>query len=431
MDARPATRTRRSLLTAAAAAGGALAAQAIARPAPVSAASVVLGAVNTAGTATTIRSNEAANTAKALIGVVLHAGAGGSTAGVQGQSNALHGNGVFGVAINGNSKGVWGRSANGRGVYGEATGTSGKNYGVHGESKSDLGIGVFGTGFNGIRGEGVTGVYGFGDTYGVYALGDTIGVAGGSSLNIGVQGSGPIEGVRGLSPTGTGVRGTGGTYGVRGQGDTYGVYGNGDLYAVRGVGGNYGAYVTGTSYGVFASSGSYAGWFNGKVHITGILENAGGSLVIDHPVDPANRTLAHSSVEAPERLNVYRGTVTLDVRGQATVRMPRYFHALNAEFGYQLTAIGVAAPDLHVGRRIERNSFAIAGGQPGQDVCWIVTGSRRDAWAKAHPLRVDRAKRRKDRGRYLNPEVHGMPRSTAINPPPRDARHLRRRALGQ
>jgi hypothetical protein len=48
-------RSRRSLL---AAAGGALATQALVRPSPVAAADVVLGAVNTATAATTIRNTQ-------------------------------------------------------------------------------------------------------------------------------------------------------------------------------------------------------------------------------------------------------------------------------------------------------------------------------------------------------------------------------------
>jgi hypothetical protein len=180
--------------------------------------------------------------------------------------------------------------------------------------------------------------------------------------------------------------------------------------------------VTGTSYGLYAGSASFAGWFNGKVHVNGALSKSGGSFLIDHPGDPGNRTLEHSFVEAPERLNVYRGNITLDARGRATVRMPRYFEALNAGYSYQLTAVGEPAPNLHVARKIERSSFAIAGGSPGQEVCWQVTGARQDAWAKAHPLRVERTKRRADRGRFLDPELHGQPMSAAIGQPPSTAR---------
>jgi hypothetical protein len=59
----PGPRTRRSVLAAAAAAAGAIATQAVLRPGPASAAgNVVLGEVNTAASATTIRTTEAVST---------------------------------------------------------------------------------------------------------------------------------------------------------------------------------------------------------------------------------------------------------------------------------------------------------------------------------------------------------------------------------
>jgi hypothetical protein len=118
IPSRIAPRSRRSLLAAAAAAGGALATQALVRPSPVAAADVVLGAVNTATNATTIRNTQALSSAKAIVGLVTTTIAGSSTAGVQGQSNATNGNGLFGVAMSGPSaKGAWGRSA---GISGRA-----------------------------------------------------------------------------------------------------------------------------------------------------------------------------------------------------------------------------------------------------------------------------------------------------------------------
>jgi hypothetical protein len=171
----------------------------------------------------------------------------------------------------------------------------------------------------------------------------------------------------------------------------------------------------------------YAGYFVGRAHVNGNLSvvgsisKGGGGFLIDHPLDPASRYLEHSFVEAPERLNVYRGTVTLDGAGRATVRLPRYFGALNADVSYQLTALGVAAPGLHVARGVtgRGNSFRIAGGAAGQDVCWQVTATRQDAWAQANKLRVERGKPRAERGRFLHPQALGKPRSSAIHRVPR------------
>jgi hypothetical protein len=427
-------RSRRSVLAAAvAAAGGALATQALVRPTTVAAADVVLGAINSAPAATTIRSTQALNSAKAIVGVVTFAGPGSSTAGVQGQSNSQNGNGVFGVASIGNSKGVWGRSVNGRGVYGEATAAAGQTYGVYGQSASDGGIGV--------HGSGTYGVSGFG-RYGVYATGVIHGVRGGSTNGTGVHGeSTNLYGVRGKSTNSYGVFGDSNTgHGVGGR--AYSLSGYGVVGAnVPGTGvagfsdGSHGVYGFSTnSHGVFGRSQTgvavygeapQAGYFLGNVFVEGTLGKSGGSFIIDHPADPANRTLEHSFVEAPERLNVYRGSVTLNSRGSATVRLPRYYQLLNTDHSVQLTAVGSPAPSLHVSRRVEGGRFAIAGGAPGQEVYWQVTGARQDKWARMHPLRVERTKKRKDRGKYLNPDLFGHPRSAAIFAAPRPPRRPR------
>jgi hypothetical protein len=420
-------RSRRALLTAAAAAGGALATQALVRPAPATAADVLLGGINNTTAATTIRNYVAGQVdAKAIVGLVSHTAPGGSTAGVMGQSNARNGNGVFGVALSGGSKGVWGRTASGSGVYGQAIATSGVGHGVFGETLAPDGRGVYGhasatTG----RSRGVYGLARSSQGIGVYGRatatsGNTVGVwaQSDSPSGIGLYGiaysqTGQCQGVYGESRSTLGI-------GVWGRG-MHAFHGSG--YGVDSVGmyatGYTGVYGAGVDYGVYGFGGSkqvaYAGYFWGKVHVSHTFTATSKQFLIDHPQDPANKTLAHACVEAPEALNVYRGTVVLDARGRATVRLPRYFRALNREFGYQLTAIGAPAPALHVSRTIERTSFVIAGGVPGQQVCWIVTGARDDAWTRRHPLRVERAKPPRDRGKYLNPELFGRPRSAGIH----------------
>jgi hypothetical protein len=460
-----ALRTRRTILVAAAAAAGGAAVQAIARPDRVAAADVSLGAVNTATAATTIQTTEATSTAVALSGVVLHTGSGPSTAGVHGRSDARNGIGVQGIASRGaGARGVTGRSVGGTGVSGEATSPSAETSGVKGVSASSIGKGVFGlatatSGLNyGVFGQtdspGGRGVHGLATA----AAGGSAGVTGRSHSNTG-------KGVYGFasSPTGTGYGVLGqsssdGGYGVVGlatssTGATFGVYGS--SYATAGTGvvgatlagvGVYGrsneaggrgvlgwASGSGTNYGVFGQTSSpmgYAGYFFGRAHVNGNLSvlgsisKGGGGFLIDHPLDPASRYLEHSFVEAPERLNVYRGTVTLDGTGRATVRLPRYFGALNVDVSYQLTALGVAAPGLHVARGVSTRgtSFRIAGGAPNQDVCWQVTATRQDAWARANRLRVERRKPRAERGRFLHPQALGRPRSSAIHRAPRITR---------
>jgi hypothetical protein len=165
----------------------------------------------------------------------------------------------------------------------------------------------------------------------------------------------------------------------------------------------------------------------GNLFVTGFVSKGGGGFLIDHPLRPGSDYLEHSFVEGPERLNVYRGTIALDERGRATVRLPLDMNALNTDLSYQLTPVGAPAPGLHVARRATDTgtSFRIAGGVPGQLVCWQVTGVRQDAWAQANPLRVERRKPRAHQGRYLHPEALGTPSSAAIHRAPAPTR-LRR-----
>ncbi len=201
--------------------------------------------------------------------------------------------------------------------------------------------------------------------------------------------------------------GSAGVRGInRGLGDFgYGVYGSHDG-AGSGVVGQAGAGGEGV-LGSAPSSG-LAGRFLGNVQVTGTLTKGSGTFRIDHPLDPTNKYLSHSFVESPDMMNIYNGNVTLDAKGRAVVTMPAYFDALNREFRYQLTAIGAPA-NLYVAQEITGNRFKIAGGKAGLKVSWMVTGIRHDAYAAAHPIKVEEAKPLKERGTYLHPEAFGQP----------------------
>jgi hypothetical protein len=161
-------------------------------------------------------------------------------------------------------------------------------------------------------------------------------------------------------------------------------------------------------------NGDWAGYFVGNVHVTGACCDAGaGSTKIDHPLDPANKYLYHSFVESPDMMNIYNGNVTLGAKGEATVVLPDWFGALNKEYRYQLTAVGAPGPNLYVSKKVESNRFSIAGGSPGMEVSWQVTGVRRDAYAEKHRIQVEEDKGG-DRGKYLHPTEHGQPESKGI-----------------
>ncbi|RKX18888.1 MAG: hypothetical protein DRP51_08375, partial [Candidatus Zixiibacteriota bacterium] len=148
----------------------------------------------------------------------------------------------------------------------------------------------------------------------------------------------------------------------------------------------------------------YAGYFSGNVNITGTLSKAGGSFMIDHPLDPANKYLYHSFVESPDMMNIYNGNVTTDGDGFATVELPDYFGALNKDFRYQLTVIGDFAQAI-VAEEISGNQFTIRTDKPSVKVSWQVTGIRKDAYAEANRIQVEVEKPAREKGLYLHPEA--------------------------
>jgi len=152
----------------------------------------------------------------------------------------------------------------------------------------------------------------------------------------------------------------------------------------------------------------------GNAEITGSLSKDSGTFKIDHPLDPENKYLYHSFVESPDMMNVYNGNVILNNDGAANVELPGYFEALNRDFRYQLTAIGAPGPNLYIASKIDDNRFSIAGGTPGTEVSWQVTGIRKDPVAKMHPVIPEVEKPIAERGTYLHPEAYGRDASESL-----------------
>lgn len=199
--------------------------------------------------------------------------------------------------------------------------------------------------------------------------------------------------------------GTGEYHGVEGY--VYG--GSGTSTNIGVVGFADGAY---TNIGVHARAyggvNHWAGYFVGNVQVTGTMTKGAGSFKIDHPLDPENKYLYHSFVESPDMMNVYNGNVILDATGEATVELPAYFEALNRDFRYQLTAIGAPGPNLYIAAKIANNQFTIAGGNPGMEVSWQVTGIRHDKFAEANRIKIEVDKPENERGKYLHPEAYSL-----------------------
>lgn len=126
--------------------------------------------------------------------------------------------------------------------------------------------------------------------------------------------------------------------------------------------------------------------FRGNLSITGSLSKGGGTFVIDHPLDPENKLLYHSFVESPEALNIYDGLATFNEEGEATIRLPDYFTALNTDFHYQFFPLYDPMPNLFVQQEAMDNTVVIGGGVPGGVVSWQVTGVRHDPYIRANPI---------------------------------------------
>ncbi len=206
-----------------------------------------------------------------------------------------------------------------------------------------------------------------------------------------------------------------------------GVQGQTDCQFCAGVAGfsptsnitSYGVYGKGTdsAIGVFGDNNStvigYSGLFNGRVQVVGYLQKSGGGFHIDHPLDPENRFLNHSFVESPDMKNFYDGIVQVDGNGEAWVELPEWFGALNRDFRYQLTSLGVPS-SLYVAEELTNSKFKIGGGKPKQRVSWAITGIRHDAWAEKNRPIVDEPKPTDERGTYLTPEAFGQPLSNGV-----------------
>jgi hypothetical protein len=166
--------------------------------------------------------------------------------------------------------------------------------------------------------------------------------------------------------------------------------------------------------GVATERGGFAGWFNGNVQVTGTIFKGSSNFQIDHPLDPKNKYLRHAGIESDEMKNLYDGVVKLDRKGEAVVRVPKWFESLNRDVRYQLTAMGGPAPNLHIATPLNRGAFRIAGGSAGQSVSWQITGIRQDRWAQANPLVVEEPKAREHRGKYVHPNAYGKAERAGI-----------------
>lgn len=397
----------------------------------------------------------------------------GATTGVYGASSSTSGRAMFGRATAGTgiTHGGWfeSDSTDGRGVYGRAGAGTGLTIGVYGDSESTSGMGVFGvaggasgTTFGGRFHSHSTsgrGVHGFapaasGTTYGVLGESNSTsgrGVAGLASATSGTTYGGRFdnESTSGRGVLGFATAATGTTYGVVGENnsaDGYGVYG---VATASGLTVTYGGYFeslaqAGRGVVGVASAGGHGvvgqengGIFSYAVYAVGDTGASGTkSFRIDHPDDPGNKYLLHYSVESPEVINFYSGTIALDAAGEAEVELPPYFARINRDPRYTLTAVGAPMPMLHVameidgaaliagaaaepGEAVSACSFRIAGGARGGRVSWEVKALRNDRWVQRHGAPVEVDKQDLEKGTYQHPDLYDQPPEKGMNYRPR------------
>jgi len=301
-----------------------------------------------------------------------NASASGGTA-LFGQSTASTGPtaGVYGLATSPDGAGVWGHSISGSGVYGQSTtspGVSGKSAssrGVYGVSDTFIGVSGKSTSGFGVKGESTTGVGIYGESASQNAVWgqstSAIGVYGTSTTYVGVWGeSTGFEGVRGVSHSANhggvvGVNDASGTaiYGTTNAAHTLtngavvgnstgeggiGVLGRADVGT-----GAYGVYgVSASGYGVVGQSTTgYAGYFIGKVGITGADLAERFAATDDQPIEPGSVVVVDD--DQPGKIKVsnraYDSKVVGIISGAGGIHTALMLHQDDALQGDQVVAI--------------------------------------------------------------------------------------------
>ena len=281
--------------------------------------------------------------------------------------------------------------SNAYGIVGQATSTTAglKTAGVYGSNLNT-------TGGYGVYGNASRGVYGSGTSRGVVGDGNFTTSTPAGDTAIGVLGTGwgsPTYGVVGQTALNNNVDPNG-----------FGLYSRNNLAVERSI-------VVGDNLIVYDTIAT------NNLFVYQDLEAYGTkNFKIDHPLDPTNKLLRHSSIESPEVLNVYRGNVTLNANGESDVKLPDYFSAININCSYNLTAVGASAPGLFVKNEVNGNTFSIAGGKPGMKVSWTVYAERNDLYMQKNPKAkiVEIEKTASQKGKYIRPDLYEKPASMGM-----------------
>lgn len=295
-----------------------------------------------------------------------------------------------------------------KGIYAEATNTNANSqYAIHAVMRNREGAAVYGYSSSLTDGDFIArGVYG-----------ETAGPNGRGVTGQSTSDTGDTYGGRFTSQSDAGIGAYGGA--TRNTGATIGVMGEVDSpagIAVRAKSNSNSTTSTAMALYTtdpFFSINSYGAFIGGQ---------SGGSIkafVIDHPLDPENKTLKHFCAEGPEPYTIYKGSVRTDAKGYATVELPDYFDALNRDETVTLTVVDDGDSEDFVlakviGGGIKNNHFRIRTSEPNTAVHWRVEGVRDDAYVRNHPIVAESIKPDLWRGKYYNPESFGQNESRGI-----------------
>lgn len=140
----------------------------------------------------------------------------------------------------------------------------------------------------------------------------------------------------------------------------------------------------------------------GNLAVPGVLSKGSGTFLIDHPLDPSNKDLAHGFVEAPRYELIYRGRAKL-IDGRATVDIDACSHMTTGTFAALTINAEVTSLQNQDGFSRLRPT-AVSGGSfeiicedetSTDEVAWVVIAERNDAFVRVMDDNCD------DEGRFI------------------------------
>lgn len=134
----------------------------------------------------------------------------------------------------------------------------------------------------------------------------------------------------------------------------------------------------------------------GNLTVVGALSKGSGSFLIDHPLDPDNKSLGHGFVEAPRYDLIYRGRATLEA-GAAQVSIDAASNMTAGTWAALCRSAQVFVSNNEgwtpVRGRVDEATGALT--IEAQDaactdtVDWLVVAERNDAWIYEDPFTDD------------------------------------------